>query len=206
MQLEPLITISTFSFFYLILELIKRKTNISINITRKIAHIGSAIFSIFFYFFLSKVEFVLITSIFSIIFFISYKAKFLKSIHINDYRTLGEIFYPVSLVILGILFFNNKFIMITSIAIMGFADAISGLYNVKFNKNTLKGSLIFFLITFTIISTTYLIYFNDPIGTIILLKFLLISIIISSVEHYSNYGLDNLSVPILSAIILNIIF
>ncbi len=205
MMLETLITIVTFSLFYLILELVKRKMKISTHITRKIAHITSALLSIVFYLFLSKTTFILVTTIFTIVFCISYMTHFFTSVHITTHKTIGEIMYPLSLIILAILFFDTQFIMITAIAIMGFSDAITGLYNHKFKKNTLCGSILFFLLTLLIIMTMHLLYF-DNMSTTILWQIGAVSLLTSVVEHYSNYGLDNLTVPLCAAGLLSIFF
>jgi phytol kinase len=197
-----LITMLSFSFLYTVLEWTKRRINVSSNITRKVAHVGSAILVIFFYFFLSKNEFILTTSFFAIVFIVSYATKFLKSIHLENHKTVGEILYPISLIILGFFFYDNRFIMISSVAVMGFADAISGLYNIKYNKDTLRGSLIFFLVTLIVIFVSYLNFYNQLL-IFTLIKIIFISIFVSIIEYHSHNGTDNLTVPISTALLLN---
>jgi len=197
-----LITLLSFSLLYTVLELMKRKTEISSNLTRKIAHIFSAIFVIFFYFILSRNEFILATAFFSFIFAISYLTKFFKSIHLENQKTIGEILYPISLVILGIFYFDNKFIMLSSIAIMGFSDGLSGLYNIKYKKNTIQGSFLFLIITVFAILSFYSIFYDIP-NTLMVIKIIIISIIISFIEYFSYYGTDNFTVPLSSALILS---
>jgi len=197
-----LITILSFACFYFAIEWTKRKTSISREITRKTAHIGSAILVMFFYFFLSKSEFILATSLFTALFIISYLTNFLKSVHLEKRKTIGEILYPFSLIILASFFYEDAFVMISSIAVMGFADGISGLYNLKHNKNSLKGSIIFFLITATAVLASYAIFYNQLIA-LALFKIILISMVVSVIEHYSYFGTDNLTVPVSTALLLN---
>lgn len=202
---DVLITIITFATFYVFLEMYKRMTNVPTHITRKIAHVGSAILSIIFYFFLTKNAFISVTTIFTIVFLISFKIRSLTSVHLTEYKSIGEILYPLSLIILAIFFFHDQFIMITSIAIMGFSDAASGLYNYKYKKNTLLGSMIFFTITVTIIAQMHLIYFNY-LSISILCMIILISSLISLTEYHAHHGTDNLFVPLCTAILLSLVF
>jgi phytol kinase len=188
--------------FYSALEWTKRKTNISSDITRKTAHIVSAVLVIFFYFFLSRHEFILATSIFTVLFILSYLTNFLKSVHLEKRKTIGEILYPIALVILGLFFYEDKFVMIGSVAVMGFADGISGLYNLKHGKNSLKGSVVFFLVTAATILASYAIFYDQLIA-LALVKIILVSMAVSIIEHYSYFGTDNLTVPVSTALLLS---
>lgn len=204
--MPPVITtIVTFSIFYIILETVKRTTDIRSDFTRKAAHVGSAILVMIFYHFLSQKEFVISTSFFVITFCIFYATKFLKSIHLENQKTIGEILYPVSLVILGIFFYDNAFAMLSSVAVMGFADAASGLYNLKHKKDTFKGSVLFFFITIIILITSYL-FFLGTLPILALTKLLIISLTITAAEHFTGFGTDNLSVPLLCAVLLGLLF
>lgn len=197
-----LITILSFACFYFVLEWAKRKTSISRDITRKTAHIGSAMLVMFFYFFLSKSEFILATSLFTVLFIISYLTNFLKSVHLEKRKTIGEILYPLSLIILASFFYEYAFVMISSIAVMGFADGISGLYNLRHGSNSLKGSFLFFLITAIAILASYVFFYNQ-LSALSLFKIILISISISIIEYYSYFGTDNLTVPVSTALFLS---
>lgn len=203
MLLKILLTILIFSSFYILLELIKRKSTIKREYTRKIAHIVSAILAISLYFFLARTEFIIATTFFTIFFAVSYSKKFLNSIHLKNYKTFGEIFYPLALVALGIFYYDKPFIMISSIAIMGFADGISGIYNLKHKKKSLDGSLIFFLISIVLILINYAVFIDD-ISLPIIFRIILVSAIISIVEYISHFGTDNFTVPLSSAILLSI--
>jgi dolichol kinase len=142
------------------------------------------------------------TSIFTVLFIVSYLTNFLKSVHLEKRKTIGEILYPISLIILGYFFHEDTFVMISSIAVMGFADGISGLYNLKHNRSSLKGSLIFFLITTAVILAGYVI-FNKQLLILDLLKIIFISITVSIIEYYSYFGTDNLTVPVFTALLLS---
>jgi len=202
---KTFLVIFIFSIFYALLELLKRRSGIKREYTRKIAHIASAILIISLYFFINKMEFIIITSIFTIFFAISYSKKFLDSIHMQNYTTFGEIFYPFSLVLLGTFYFDKPFIIISAIAIMGFADGISGIYNLQYKKRSFSGSLIFFLISNIVLLLTYTILIKSP-APLATFKIVFVSIIISIIEYVSHIGTDNLTVPISSAILLSLMF
>jgi len=205
MAIKFFITLIVFSLFYGLLEIIKRKTHLRAFYTRKIAHIGSAFFVIGFYFWLSQAAFLIACSAFTLFFIFSYQKKILRSIHIDDFKSWGEIFYPIALIILGIWFYSEQFVFIASVAIMGLADAISGLYNYRNKKAGLTGSLIFLAVTIFIIFISHF-WLKGNISYETMLTGVIIAITVSIIEYYSNYGTDNLTVPLATAILLSRFF
>ncbi|MDO9399337.1 MAG: hypothetical protein Q7T79_01450 [bacterium] len=203
-MVKIIIIVIIFLLFFFGLEATKRKLKLNPAYTRKIAHFVSAFFTAFFYFFVNKNEFIISCLIFAIFFIISYRHKGLKSIHLTDYKTIGEISYPIALILLASFYFENTFIMISSLAIMGISDSIAGVYNIKYKKKTLLGALLFFILTLFILLISSFVFHILTISIIIYL--LLICIILTITEYYSRHGIDNLTVPMIAAFLLSFLF
>jgi len=195
-----------FSILYFSLEVIKRKLKLNKIITRKIAHFTSAFFIVLLSFKVSQAEFIITTSFFLIFFIFSYYKNIMTSIHIKSPRTYGEIYYPISLIILATFFYNNKLILLNSLLILGLSDTITGLYNFKISKlKSIMGSFLFFISSLLIL--IFMNYFlGEYLNLLIIFKIILISFTITIIEYYSTFGSDNLTVPISSALLIYLLF
>ncbi len=191
---------------YLSLELLKRHFHLNIILTRKIAHFVSAILAVILSIFLPQGIFLVITIILLLFFVFSYHYSWLTSIHISKPKTYGEILFPITVILLALFFYNNHFILWSALLTLGISDTLAGLYN--FSKKQFiswQGSLVFFLSTFLIL--VFLILFLSPpqsINSILLIKIIFISTIVTLAEHHSSLGFDNLTVPIILAILLKL--
>ena len=205
MILKIFTIIILFCFLYFILEILKRKLIINKIITRKIAHSSSVLLALSLSFIVEKNIFMLITFFFLLFFIFSKYKNILTSIHIKTPRTYGEIFLPIALILLATFFYDNNFIFFSSLLVLGISDTLTGLYNFKISKfiSTL-GSFLFFISSLFIIASTYLLTI-EPLTTLLSLKLLIISIIITFIERRSTLGLDNLTVPLSLAILLLLI-
>ena len=205
MILKIFTIIILFCFLYFILEILKRKLIINKIITRKIAHSSSVLLALALSFIVEKNIFMLITFFFLLFFIFSKYKNILTSIHIKTPKTYGEIFLPIALILLATFFYDNNFIFFSSLLVLGISDTITGLYNFKISKfiSTL-GSFLFFISSLFIIASTYLLTI-EPLTTLLSLKLLMISMIITFIERRSTLGLDNLTVPLSLAILLLLI-
>ena len=115
-------------------------------------------------------------------------------------RVMGLVCYPVSMLFL-ILLMNEGFLapssVISGILAMGLGDGCAGLVGMRWGRirigsKTLEGTLSMLLITFIVF-----ILFSNSSWYISLLS----ACIVSIVEVVTPHGLDNLSVPIVAAIL-----
>ena len=193
------------SIFFLIIfvasEVMHRRLRVKAEITRKLAHILSAIILVFLPFFMSMVDISIIALMFIIVLLISAKLKIFKSIHNVKRKTYGEILFPFGVLVV-LIFSNSTLIFQLAMLILGFSDTAAELIGKQFgkkkflsNNSTVAGSLAFFSVTIIILS-----FFNN-IGLNFADK-IIIGIALTTVEALSNYGFDNLLIPTcLSALI-----
>ena len=133
-------------------------------------------------------------------------------------RNYGLIYFPVSLTILSILYNYHvleKFAIGIGILAMGYGDgfaAVIGIYHgkhkIKFtnNRKSYEGSILMFLTTFAI-SIAFVLHYgvcNDTFKIII--GSIFVSATATFVEMITTMGLDNISVPIITALVANFLF
>lgn len=124
---------------------------------------------------------------------------------------LGTVYYAISLFILSIVSFGilkRAEIGLAGILTMGYGDGLAAVvgqtikskeYQIGSSKKTIIGSITMFVVTAIILSIFFM---NIPYCYI---KVLVASFIITIVEAVSIRGTDNLTVPILTSIIIAIL-
>lgn len=186
-----LLVTSMLLYFYFLLELIKRKFKIRTLYTRKIAHVLSGIAVVIFSLYLTKIEYLIITAIFILLFAIVYKNKLLNSINMDN--TIGEVLYPISMFILGAFLYGQIALFISGVLILALADTASAIFGRKYSDspNLFHGAIAFFV-------ATYILLF--PVE--IFLIRIAMSVILSYTEYISDGGWDNLTVPVVYTILV----
>jgi dolichol kinase len=198
-MLQDVLKITLVSIFFLIIfvstELMHRKMNIRAEITRKIAHVLSAMTLAILPIFMSILDISIIALIFIIVLIVSFRLKVFRSIHSVKRKTYGEILFPVG-VLAVFIFSRNVMVFEVAMLILGFSDTAAELIGKKFGKakylnnhTTIIGSIAFFSVTILILSI-----FNG-IGLSLADK-IIIGVILTNVEAISNYGIDNLLIPL----------
>ena len=152
-------------------------------------------------------------AVFVVINFLSYKYNIIKVMERDDSdaseKTLGTVFYAISLLVLVILTFGiNKQPLLGLIGalVMGYGDGFAAIagqsikskeYHVFGSKKTVAGSIVMFLISGIIIAST-LFYLNVDLW---ILKTIIIAILVTLLEAISPKGSDNLTVPIAATLL-----
>ena len=156
----------------------------------------------------------ILPALFIIINYASYKFDIIKSMERDDdsgeEKTLGTVFYAVSLLIVVMLcfgFFKNTIIGLVGILVMGYGDGFAAIagksikskeFTILGGKKSLAGCSTMFIISLIIISCT-LAYFNVQFWYI---KSIIIAIVATIFEAISVKGTDNLTVPILTTLMV----
>ena len=179
------------------------------ELSRKVVHIGVCNWWIIVIIFFNNVVLAsIVPALFCIINYISYKKDIFKSMERDDKKSLGTIYYAISclaLTLLSFLWFKNKLYAGIGLLTMGYGDGLAALIGNKFksfefkifgNKKTILGSVTMFVVSFIVISILALCYgqFNLP-------AILLVSGVATIIEACSPFGLDNLTVPIITSIL-----
>ncbi len=191
--------------------LLKKIFNISDNSSRKVVHVMvSFAWVIMFYFFKYSIHNIIPPITFIIINYISYKNDTFKmmEIHNKKEKSLGTVYYAVSIFLLSLLsVINNKFMIPYGIGVfcMAFGDGFAAIVGRFFEKNNIKlinnktlfGSLTSFILSLVVVVILNVVFnVNYSIFAIFI-----ISISSSLLELISPKGTDNLTVPIVTAFI-----
>ncbi len=126
---------------------------------------------------------------------------------------LGLVYYAIAWTVLAYFFFDSKVIIAIGILAMSYGDGFASLLGIKYGKKKYKifkdvksfvGSTAMFVFTFILmmIAIFYYGFFDSTIATItieVLSLLLGIAAISAVVEGITPLGLDNLSVPLVTA-------
>ena len=194
---------------FAITDFIKDRLLIDSNSSRKIVHIASCITVCTFPHTLKNIEIYLICFIFVIITsFTKYKGVF-KSIHSVNRITFGAEAYPIGVLIATYCFLPlDKTAFIYGILVGGFSDSMASIIGKYYGyreivvfgqKKSLGGSLSFFITT-VIISYSIIFILGIEMNII---SILIIAFILTLAELVQTFGLDNVTIPVLSGMTLN---
>lgn len=137
--------------------------------------------------------------------------RIFEAIHRTKRWTIGEFLYPVAI---GLAAYLSPEAIIFSAAILqlGLADGLASLIGSKLNfkpykilgqSKTVGGSAVFFLISFAITLFALLQLDRSGLGYIAVL--LLVPVLSTASENISVFGLDDITVPMISIVLLSAI-
>jgi phytol kinase len=178
--------------------------------SRKFVHIGVANWWIIaMLFFDSPLYASIPPASFVVINYISYRKSIFKVMEREGKRRdLGTVYFAVSLLILSVITFGNNsdpYIGALGILIMGYGDGFAAVFGKRFpkysfrilnNTKTAVGTAAMFIFSFVVAVSILSIY--NPHS--IFLFSILIAVISTILEVLSPWGLDNLTVPLLTPV------
>ena len=197
-----------FSIF-LISTIFKKYNEDSREIVRKIIHIGiGPLIPIAQFLEINQNSALIFTGIVSLMVFINYTYKLFPTIEDVERKSYGTLFYCLSLFILICLFWNkDPYALITGFFLMTFGDGLAGLIGKSFKskswfffkqKKSFFGTLTMFLTSLIIVCSMGYSQQNS-----FNLNYLIIAFSATLLEQFSVLGIDNLIVPISSALFFN---
>ena len=194
--LRALLFGSVFTSLIILIEIIKRKSLLTSEITRRIDHLMAGCYAIICYYYLPFALFIFLFLSFLIVISYSHYKNIFTSVHQVRRQTYGAMLFPLAVIIIFLISQINAHIFLPSILIITIADSLAGIASdiEKKSHKTRAGFIVFFITTLIILSITLP---NLPWSVSII-----VSIILAIVERLSKYGTDNITVPIASAILL----
>jgi len=172
---------------FVMLEFLRSKYKVTTEITRKIAHVASGLCAIGYSYWLSNMEFFVVLLIFISFFLFNAKFQLVPSITDVSRRSIGDVLFPVGLLVLSYYLYDDKLLFSIGVAVLAVPDTIVGLYGYYFYKS--KANLLRVLMY---ISVCTLLLINTPLAGV---HFLFLAILLSITEMISPFGTDNLTVP-----------
>ena len=216
--------IATFIFVFLVIgvaEFLRKRFGLSSDFTRKVIHVGVGNW-IFLWPFTFQYWYTICIppAIFIVLNYVSYRKEVFKAMERKEKAGgLGTVYYAFSLTVLSAAFWyvGEAWIAALGMMLMAWADGLadvvgrrygSHLYSVFGSIKSIEGSVGFFIIG--ILSSTVTILFFTTFWNLVLPQSIfLISVLISGfgtfIEALSPRGTDNLTVPILSSVLLALI-
>lgn len=182
---------------------------------RKFIHIGVSnwwIIAILFFKGDNALWFAIIAPItFIMLNYLSYRLDLIKAMERGGKGNLGTVYFPISLLILVIVsfgFLNRPEFGAFGILILGYGDGLAAVIGKKLGKKqlihgkTLEGTLTMFVASLVVSLVLVFVFLNRL--SYIYIAFVL-AIFATLIELYSPKGLDNLTVPLGSSVILYVL-
>ena len=202
--------IALYIFLIFLISIAFKKFNKdSKELVRKIIHIGiGPLIPIAQFLEINQNSALIFTGIISLMVLINYTYKIFPTIEDVERKSFGTLFYCLSLFILISLFWDkDPYSLIAGFFIMTFGDGLAGLIGKSFNsrswivckqKKSLFGTTTMFLISLFIVCS--LGYAQQKSFN---LNYFTIAFIATVLEQFSVLGIDNIIVPISSALCFN---
>ena len=194
---------------FLISIVFKKFNEDSREAVRKIIHIGiGPLIPIAQFLKIDQNSALIFTGVVSLMVLINYTYKLFPTIEDVERKSYGTLFYCLSLFILIYLFWDkDPYALISGFFIMTFGDGLAGLIGKSFNskswiffkqKKSLFGTLTMFLTSLIVICSMGYAQQNS-----FNLNYFVIAFLATVLEQFSFLGIDNLIVPISSALCFN---
>jgi len=194
---------------FLISIVFKKFNKDSKEIVRKIIHIGiGPLIPIAIFLTINQNSALFFTGIVSLMVFINYTYKLFLTIEDVERKSYGTLFYCLSLFIMIYLFWDkDPYALISGFFIMTFGDGLAGLIGKSFNskswiffkqKKSLFGTMTMFLTSLIVVCSIGYAQQNS-----FNLNYFTIAFFATLLEQFSILGIDNLIVPISSALFFN---
>ncbi len=201
-----------------LLSFLREKTALGPELSRKLAHILMGLVTLSFPWLFNAVWPVVLMAILAIIllsairFWPPLKNHLGQAILCSERFTLGEIFFPLGVLVAFLLSDSDKLLYVVSILTLTIADPIAAFVGLRFArsrrrpipKKSIEGSVAFLLAA----SLTAFIALKSVAGMNIsesLLISLNFGIILALIEAVSLWGSDNISVPVGAIILLKVL-
>lgn len=203
--------IVSFAYIFFIITISKKVEKFGKEASRKFIHIMLGFWWIIAMIFFNNVIWAAVMpTIFIVINYLSYKDKLIKVMEREEEEGLGTVYYVASLLILVIIsfgVFNKPILSLIPVLVMAIGDGLAAVigkkvksptYKIGDSQKSLIGSSVMFIISFLLIS----IYLFQIGISLWLFKSLVMSIIITLIEAISIKGTDNITVPIITQIMI----
>ena len=202
-------------------EVLRKSFNMSGENTRQFVHVGVGLLvTCSPFLFVSPLQPAVLAIIFIVLNAVAIKGDQMKGMHTTERFSLGTVFFPVSFLILILLYWrNNPSVLIIGMLIMALSDPLASIVGTRKNfpkqfvfwrdSKSITGSMAVFISAFIIVLISLPILrqldggATVPITSLLLIGFA-VSVIAVLSESISYAGSDNLTVPLLTALILDI--
>lgn len=204
------------SFIYVGIIIVSAKffQKVGEEASRKFIHIMLANWwFIAMYFFTNWVWASIVPICFVVINYISYKKNIISVMERSEQDGLGTVYYALSLVVMAIYTFGiikRPEVGLCASLVMGYGDGLASVvgqsvksyeYKIGNTRKTIAGSVTMFVVSLILIG----VFLYSAESTFWILKAIIISGGMTIVEAVSIKGTDNITVPVITSIILSLV-
>jgi phytol kinase len=191
-------------------ELLQRRARLEAEVPRKVVHIGSAVIAAGLAFLLNPSEIVVLGFGFAVFMLLSRRFGLLPSVHGVTRSTRGEIFFPLGVAMLALVA-GDRAQFVYGVLVLGLADGLAGVIGERYgsrrlslagSEKSVEGSATFFVVA-AVIGAAALLATGEPAAAALAVAVLAAGVL-TGVELSLRGGLDNLCVPVLAAILLQL--
>jgi phytol kinase len=183
----------------------------SADFTRKFIHIAVGMWSVGTVLLFERWTMAVIPPIsFIAINYISYRQETFKAMETGEKGNLGTVYFPLSFAVVIFFFWEEPHLLVASLMPMTWGDAMAAVLGARYGQfgytlwgstRSLEGSVSMFL--FALVATFLALWLFPPLGLgVSLLYALVVSVVATLVEAVTPWHLDNLTVPLVSALAL----
>ena len=190
-------------------EWISRQEKFDAEIPRKIVHIGTGNVILLAWWLQTPLSLgVLASIVFCAVTLLSYRLPILSSVSGIGRKSWGTFFYALSIGILILCFWGRSLPQFTAIGVvtMTWGDGLAAIFGKQFGthpyelwgiKKSWEGSLTMFVVSLLITGSILLPIYGLAMGPALTLGIaVVVSAIATTLEAFSKFGLDNLTVPV----------
>jgi phytol kinase len=210
---EPIALVLAFVYVSVVLAIgegLRRLFRLSVEFTRKFVHVSVGmiafplvwLFRDWYWAIIPPLAFILVN-------YLSYRRQIFLGMETGEKNQLGTVYFPISFSILITLLWSQPALLVAGLMPLTWGDAFAAIVGRRWGAHTyralgqtrsLEGSLAMFALSF-ITTTLALIVFGQPLVTSLVWG-LLTAVVATCVEALSPWGIDNLTVPLTSALVL----
>jgi phytol kinase len=186
----------------------------STDFTRKFIHIAVGMWSVGTVLLFENWYFAVIPPLsFVVLNYISYRWETFKAMETGEKSNLGTVYFPISFALVIYFLWARRHLVVASLMPMTWGDALAAILGSRYGKykysirgfsRSLEGSLTMFLVSW--LATFLALLFFPSIGwQWSLLCSFIVAVITTIVEAVSIWHIDNLTVPLISALFLYLV-
>jgi phytol kinase len=211
--MEPITLVLAFVYVSIVLALgegLRRVLRLSVEFTRKFVHIAVGMIAFPLVLLFREWYWAIIPPlVFILVNYVSYRRQLFLGIETGEKNQLGTVYFPISFSILIPLLWSQPALLVASLMPLTWGDAFAAVLGKRWGAHTyrvfgqtrsLEGSLAMFAFSYVATSLA-LIAFGQPLASAFFWGFLT-AVVATLVEASSPWGIDNLTIPLTSALVL----
>jgi phytol kinase len=213
MLLYVLASLVAILLLLLVTEQLWRKGKLEVETSRKIVHMGTGVLVSSWPHYLDWIVVQILSLALLVVVLVSYKLHIFKSIHSIKRLTIGELLYPVGIGVCALLM-PAPWVFTVAVLHLTLADGLAAIMGVKYGARTrynllshgksLVGSATFFLVSYAIFVVSSFVVSENSLPHFFGM-FVAAALVLTAVENISWYGLDDVTVPLATIVLLTYI-